>query len=422
MITRRGAGIIAVSVAVFFLASTTRVGWVHLAGAVMWGVVLLSLAVPWVSMPGLRLERSVHRKESGNNLGPIEGDDLPVTMKLQNRWWLPRFLVSISYPVTVAGIQNENRGIFFWTWPRKTSVSDKPLKLERRGQHSLGDSLIEITGPFGMFRRRRRIAMSHGVLAYPMWKPMSRLGLMESQAGEQEGRRKSRTGVDASGTRAYVPGDSYRSIHWRNSARSGRLAVREFDTWNDKAVAFAIDSVNVVGESPDSSLDDAIRVAGSCARVIEREGGTVSVLTATGESPEFMAWPGVMEHLARLDPQSPGSGSLAQRIAGLQSGKRLMAFLSSGSTDEAAAVSAAAQRGIACVAVMFTDAESTESREATGFGSLQLAGVPVVHCGPGQLDKVLAEIESGVGRASFGSGGANVTRQPAPGIEKGIAA
>ncbi len=394
MITRRGAGIIAVAVAVFFLASATRVGWVHLADAVLWGIVLFSLAVPWISMPGLRIERTVARGDYGNGVGPVEGDDLPVTLTLSNRWWLPRFLVSVSYPVTVSGDERESRSIFFWTWPRRTGVSDEPLKLERRGQHSLGEALIEITGPFGMFRRRRRIEMSHGVLAYPAWKPMGRLGLIESQAGAHEGRRKSRTGMDASGTRAYVAGDPYRSIHWRNSARSGRLAVREFDTWNDHAVVFAIDTVNVEGESPESSLDYAARIAGSCARVVERDGGTASVLTASGESPEFMAWPGVMEHLARLEQEEPGAGSLAQHIAGLQPGRRLMAFLTPSSRDEAAAVSAAANRGIACVAVVFGDANSAET---SSFATLQQAGVPIVKCAPGELDRVLAEIETGAG-------------------------
>lgn len=412
MITRRGAGIISVAVAVFFLASATRVGWVHLADAALWGVVLLSLAVPWISMPGLRIDRTITRKESGNNPGLIEGDDLPVTLTLENRWWLPRFLVSISYPVTVGGEENEKRSIFFWSWPRRKANADEPLKLERRGQHSIGDVLIEVSGPFGMFRRRRRIEMSHGVLAFPLWKPMHGLGLIDSQTGEQEGRRKSRTGMDASGTRAYVPGDPYRSIHWRNSARSGKLAVREFDTWNDRALVFAIDAVNVTGSSPESSLDYAARIAASCARVIEREGGTVSVMTAAGESPEFMAWSGVVEHLARLEPEAAGSLSLAQGIAGLQPGKRLMAFLTTKSNDEVAAVTAAARRGIACVAVMFSDSEADKqsgSGDTSAFASLQQAGVPVVRCAPGELDAVLTEIESGVGKSRFNTSKANVS-------------
>lgn len=419
MITKRGAGIISVAVAVFFLASTTRVGWVHLADAALWGVVLLSLAVPWISMPGLRIERSVKRTESGKKLGPVEGDDLPVTLTLQNRWWLPRFLVSVSYPVTIADAINENRNIFFWTWPRRTGTSDEPIKLDRRGQHTLGDALIEVTGPFGMFRRRRRVAMSHGVLAYPMWQPITKLGLMESQSGDNEGHRKSRTGMDSSGTRMYVPGDPYRSIHWRNSARSGKLAVREFDTWNDRAVVFAIDTVHVAGESPESSIDYATRIAASCARVIEQEGGTVSVVTAAGESPEFMGWSGVMEHLARVQQHEADSGSLAQHVAGLQVGKRLMAFLTAESSDEAAAVSAASRRGIACVAVMFSE---TDSKDSAGFASLQQAGVPVVHCAPGQLDSVLAEIETGVGKATFAPSRSNDSSQPKQTVEKEMAA
>lgn len=412
MITRRGAGIVAVAIAVFFLASTTRVGWVHLADAVLWGVVLLSFAVPWLSAPGLRIARTVDTSASTGSPGPLEGDDLPVTLSLSNSWWLPRFLVAVSYPVSAAGVTSTHRSIFFWSWPRRARNADTPVRLVRRGPHSLGSATVEITGPFGMFRRRRRVEMKHGVLAYPRWLPIQRLGLIEAMSGDLEGRRKSRTGTDASGTRAYVPGDPYRSIHWRNSARSGRLAVREFDTWNDRAVVFAIDTINVRGESPESSLDYAARISASCAKVIEREGGSVSVMTAAGESPEFLVWTGVMEHLARIQPGPAGTGSLADHISALQPGRRLMAFLTAGSEREATAVSAAAQRGVACVAIVFENTEivavngTPESPErsgpvALGMHALWQAGVPVVRCAPGGLEDALAVIEGGKGAAGL---------------------
>lgn len=400
MITRRGTGIVVVAIAVFFLASTTRVGWVHLADAVLWGVILMSLAIPWLSMPGLKIERTVGSAERRDSPGPLEGDELPVTLTLANRWWLPRFLVSISYPVSAAGVETQNKNVFFWTWPKRNSDAESPLKLERRGQHSLGEALIEITGPFGMFRRRRRMAMNHGALVYPIWKPMQRLGIMEAQSGENEGQRKSRTGVDASGTRTYVPGDPYRSIHWRNSARSGRLAVREFDTWNDRAVVFAIDNVNISGKSPDSSIDYAARIAASCAKVIEREGGTVSVVTSMGESPEFMNWTGVMEYLARLEPDQSRNASIAEHISRLLPGKRLMAFLTPDSAQEIKAVASASQRGVACVAVLHSEAGNGSDASETHSSAaalLQGAGVPVVRSIAGGLDAALAEIESGTG-------------------------
>lgn len=403
MITRRGAGIIVVAIAVFFLASTTRVGWVHLADAVLWGVVIMSLAVPWISMPGLRLERRIEKRDGISEPWPIEGDDVGVTLGLQNRWWLPRFLVSVSYPVTVSGSESDSRGIFFWSWPRRTANSETPLKLERRGQHSLGDAQIEITGPFGMFRRRRTARMSHGVLAYPTWKPISRLGVLEAQVGQHEGRRKSRTGSDPSGTRAYVPGDPYRSIHWRNSARSGKLAVKEFDTWNDRAVVFTIDAVNVTGQDGDSSLDYAARIAASSARVVEQEGGTVSVVTAGTESPEFMMWTGVMEHLARIEQEPVGSDSLARRISGIEAGKRLIAFFSPESDSvDIGALGAAAQRGVACAAVLFIDADAEAASGSAAVASLRSAGVPVVTCAAGELDSALEQIETGVG-GSYGA-------------------
>jgi uncharacterized protein (DUF58 family) len=251
--------------------------------------------------------------------------------------------------------------------------------------------------------------MVHSFLVYPRWQPMRNIGLAEAAAGETEGRRRSRTGFDASGTRAYVPGDPYRSIHWRNSARSGRLAVREFDSRNDHSYVFAIDTANVTGSSPESSLDYAARVAASCTKVILAGGGTVSVLTGSGESPEFLDWPAVMEHLARLTPEPDATRSIAPAVSALSPGRTLIALLTPSSTHEISAVCAASHRGVASFAAMCSESGNFADSgvESNGISELRQAGVPVVRVAPGMLDQALADIEDGEGFA------AGLRRRPA---------
>ncbi len=61
MITRRGVGLVLTAVGIFFLASITRVGWLHLADAVMWAMIVVGLALPWLTVPGLRAARRSRR-------------------------------------------------------------------------------------------------------------------------------------------------------------------------------------------------------------------------------------------------------------------------------------------------------------------------------------------------------------------------
>ena len=399
MITRRGIGLTVVAVAVFFLASTTRVGWVHLADAVLWGVILLSLAVPWLSAPGLKVVRRVESSAPDGLSGPVEGDAARVTLELHNSWWLPRALICISYPHTAPGAETTDRSVFLWLWPRAKRSLDSAPMLDRRGQHVFGGMTVEIAGPFGLFRRRKRVEARNAVLVHPRWEPVQRLGALESAAGDSSGMRRSRTGTETAGTRPYAPGDAYRSIHWRNSARTGRITVREFDAWSHRPLVMAVDNVNVLGSAPESTLDYAARMAASLALVTERESGAVSLLTGSGELPDFLAWTAVMEQLAKLEPQERG-GNLARSIADIEPGRRLVAFLSPSSAAEAAAVRSAAQRGVAVAAVVFSGFDEAAHGAADMAKSLEQSGAHVVVCERGGMKSALRALEGGAAGAT----------------------
>jgi uncharacterized protein (DUF58 family) len=317
-----------------------------------------------------------------------------VSLELRNSWWLPRFLVSVSYPVAAGGAESIRRSVFLWLWPRSKQTLEAQSLLDRRGMHIFGGMLVEVAGPFGLFRRRKRIAAHETALVHPRWEPMRKLGALESAAGESEGRRRSRSGTETAGTRPYAPGDAYRSIHWRNSARTGRLAVREFDAWSHRPLAIAIDTRNAKGKAPESTLDYAARMAASIALVSEREAGTVSLLTGSGEPLDFVAWAGVMERLARLEPEKRAN-ELARSITDLEPGCRLVAFLNPGSTAEAAAVCSAARRGVAVAAVVFSGFGEGGQSATEMAKPLAQAGAKVVVCERGGIKAALRALESG---------------------------
>jgi uncharacterized protein (DUF58 family) len=60
-------------------------------------------------------------------------------------------------------------------------------------------------------------------------------GAAETEAGQSRG-----AGIEPRGIREYTSGDSMRYIHWKSSARAGRLLVKEFETGSHAAVAFVL--------------------------------------------------------------------------------------------------------------------------------------------------------------------------------------
>ncbi|CAN5494432.1 hypothetical protein BH11ARM2_BH11ARM2_22400 [soil metagenome] len=77
-------------------------------------------------------------------------------------------------------------------------------------------------------------------------------GISEAESGQTRG-----AGIEPRGIREYAYGDSLRHVHWRSTARAGRLLVKEFEAGTHAAAAFVLPRKNGsdVGPGPTSSLD-----------------------------------------------------------------------------------------------------------------------------------------------------------------------
>ena len=66
MITTRGAGFLALAIALFFLARLTQVGWLYLLDSILWGALILSAILPWLATLFLSAQRSLQTPTSTN--------------------------------------------------------------------------------------------------------------------------------------------------------------------------------------------------------------------------------------------------------------------------------------------------------------------------------------------------------------------
>lgn len=95
--------------------------------------------------------------------------------------------------------------------------------------------------------------------------------------------------------REYVPGDDRRSVHWRTTARTGKLMVRQFEeTMRAHLLILLSTLAGDYASSEDFEL--AVSVAGSLGVSALREERQVTVCTSTGELP----FPNAMGLLDRL--------------------------------------------------------------------------------------------------------------------------
>lgn len=395
VITRRGAGFVLTAVAVFFLASATRVGWVHLADAVLWGVVILSAITPWISVYGLsvRRERRFNSSASLANLaGPVEGQSLDIDVRLTNRWWIPRFLLNIEYSIESPRGSSDASVVLIGVGPRASSQGTSSPRMSTRGVHRLSAVAVESMGLFGLFRRRRVFTAADSVLVYPSWERISQVGLLESSLGVSEGVSKSRSGSEIAGTRRYVAGDPYRNIHWRNSARTGRLAVKEFDSWSERSVAIVIDADDLPVQDPgDRPSDYAVRMAATAAAPLIESGGTVRVVTPNSGQVRT-SWSDVMSDLAQIEDQPAGTSS--DWIQGVNGGERVIAFIHSGNSDLLSALTSMARSGSDVAAVVFEGFMPGDNAQHA-VNILASVGVSAISCRRGELSRAMKLMEQG---------------------------
>jgi len=380
------------AVAVFFVASATRVGWLHLADAVLWGILALSLVFPWLSIAGLRASRHVSVRSTGRRgVAPVEGDSVDLGMTVENPGVLPRFLVSAGCDSTIGGVPGSRYRFFMSDVPgRGRRDLSCGVEVRRRGRHCFSPPILESSGPFGMFRRRKRSRTPLNLLVYPRWVPMRRVGLLDAAQGAAEGRTRSRVGGEVAGSRRYAFGDPVRLMHWRNTARTGRPAVKEFDAWADNAVTLALDVGMVQGSPGESTLDYGVRLAASVSRTVIAGGGEVALLTGAEDMQQTADWRAVMKSLAVLDPK-PGR-SLGSALKEVQPGDRVFGVVWARDAASVMALAALCRRGCSVAAVVL-EGFAPGDEAAHALGLLRRAGAAVVACRRGALEEAVAAIE-----------------------------
>ena len=120
----------------------------------------------------------------------------------------------------------------------------------RRGLYTLTGYRIATKFPFALFRKSRDIEAPIDVLVYPAPARVARPLPRTEARGEAMTNRTGRRG-EFFGLREYRSGDDRRDVHWRSSARSGRLLVREYEDQHARKVVIGVDS----------ALPDAVRDA-----------------------------------------------------------------------------------------------------------------------------------------------------------------
>ena len=374
--TRRGRSVLALGLVVYLAA------WVFGSRAlypVATGLVLaVVLALAWVRLSA----RPPHVSRHGAIRNVIEGDDVRIDLVVEARSPVPPpTLVAHERPGRLP-----ERRVELYRAGRRRFAGGFELREVPRGRYAFDTVRLTIEDPFALARASLVQGERQALVVYPRLVSLTRL-FSEGRAQAQDGRRlllRRPTGYELHGVREYVEGESLRNVHWRSTARRGRLMVKELEDAPSDEVAVLLDGdeLGAAGES----FDVAVRAAGSILQAHVRRGRRCSLVvnSATREVQSVASegeWHRALELLAGAEPTARTRAFALLQLDGGVVARSLELVVVTSRVD-VPLVDRLVQRSLSRRGTSLVYVEATPGPEPQLL-RLQSAGIPVAVVRPG---------------------------------------
>lgn len=337
MLQSNGRLISVVILCVFILGFVYGATLLYAIGFFMIGLLAAALVIAWFGA-----HRLACRRELPTN-AVFCGDPLTTKVHLhaqEQRWRMLEY-VEIFHNTTTS--TQTRRGMRIWLSGGDNGVAidgeqhpgirmgngigievTDVLRFPARGLYRLGSVTLSACDPLGLLRITRPQKAEDEVLVYPRPLQMGtlaisgNLGHMEETARSLSSRDEGR---EFRAVRPYVQGDDMRRIHWKATAHTGCLTVKEFDPLCDHAVQIMLDLRQDIydGVGGQNALEVAITLATSLIYEACEAGVAVGLMTTGGQIGRFSPGMG-QRHLFRMLEalalaRADGAVSLAQVLA-----------------------------------------------------------------------------------------------------------
>ncbi|WP_409047997.1 DUF58 domain-containing protein [Microbacterium sp. HA-8] len=264
------AGWLVVTGATIGLVTGVVFGWVEWIVAAIVSIALLALSVPFLF--GARAYDVVVELEHERI---VAGDAVEGQIVVRNRGRRATLPGRLDLPV--------GDGLLELGVPlmRAGHVVAQPLTIPapRRGIIPVGPPTAVRTDPIGLMRREHAWDDVHRLYVHPRTAavPSTSAGLIRDLEGHPT-RRLVDADMSFHAIREYAAGDTRRQIHWKSTAKTGRLMVRQFEESRRSRMAIVL-GVDVLEYADEDEFELAVSAAASLGAQAVRDGRDLDVVT-----------------------------------------------------------------------------------------------------------------------------------------------
>jgi uncharacterized protein (DUF58 family) len=226
-------------------------------------VVTLPLFALTANIAGIEVDRQIDKVKV------FSGDFLRVRVTIRNtsRRHFDFIEVHDQYPETWILAVGEN---FIATRiePGSSITFSYILQCRMRGRYYLGPTEVVMRDRLGLHYYKRTLKAETEVLVMPTWKDVRRLESLgkQRQLGLMFGSHRTKIvgmGTDFTGFREYMPGDSFRHIDWKTSAKRGEMVIKQYEQEKNVQIICMVDTSGSMGNGypENTKLEYAVRAA-----------------------------------------------------------------------------------------------------------------------------------------------------------------
>lgn len=236
-ITTVGLWYVLLSVLVAIAATNTGNNSLYTVLAVMCSTLVLSGFVSRENVRSLEVEMEPPGEVFANRPFSL-GFTLRNRSRFSPRWFLLFTLSRSGQPLLIPHLPRRGK-----------SVGQIDLLVRSRGRHRFPWAHVSSLFPFGFFRKGVRYKVDLEVLVYPELFPAAGTHPQEAENQGDEASRRAGAGHGLRSLRPFRYGDDPRSIHWKQTARTGEMIFLEREAEQSRRLSILFD--NAVGPLAD---------------------------------------------------------------------------------------------------------------------------------------------------------------------------
>lgn len=214
------------------------------------------MLLSFMSISGIFGKTNLSKINFTVDLPPEIYAETPFPLKItltNNRKLLPAFLIRLTTDTFEA--------LFPFTNTRSALSLYTSISFEKRGPHTIDNIRINSVFPFNFFTRFKDIHHTFNCIVFPVLKPCDLSSLYEEEKKRKGEKISDRLGYesDVVSIREYVRGDPLKYIHWKATAKTGKLKTKELSSLAHRPVIIDFEKVSIANiEERISSIAYAI--------------------------------------------------------------------------------------------------------------------------------------------------------------------